>query len=152
MSLDLVMQAVAEYHAHAPEYALYRDYHDGKHRFSFASPKFRAKYSWVLRAARENLCPAVVSAHVDRLIVESWGDNADEAAQEGMTRLAKLVHTEAHVTGDAFTLTWYRPDRVANQGVVKLALPLAETLATARAPVRPEMFTSPSRSCSTFER
>ena len=109
MSLDLVMQAVAEYHAHSPGYALHRDYHDGKHRFSFASPKFRARYGWVLRASRENLCPAVVSAHVDRLTVESWGDNADEAAQEGMTRLARLVHTEAHVTGDAFTLTWYRP-------------------------------------------
>lgn len=108
MTLDLVLQAVNDYHARARQYALYRDYHDGKHRYHFASPRFRRRFGWVLRAARENLCPAVVAAHVDRLIVESWG-NDDDAAAEGMSRLANLVHTEAHVSGDAFTITWKRP-------------------------------------------
>lgn len=108
MSLDIVLATVAEYHDRAPEYALYRDYHEGRHRSSFASQKFRSKYGWVLKASRENLCPAVVNAHVDRLSVQTWGD-ADEAAAEGMNRLAALVHTEAHVSGDAFVLTWLRP-------------------------------------------
>lgn len=109
MTIDLVLAAVADYHTNAATYMLHQDYHDGKHRHSYASAKFRRKYGWVLRQATENLCPAVVDAYVDRLAVADWGTD-DEATREGMDRLAALVHTEAFVAGDAYTVTWRRPD------------------------------------------
>ena len=116
MDINHVLSAVNYYHHNAPTVGLYRDYFNGNHRYNFASPRFRQKFGWVLRSAKENLCPAVVYAHVDRLSIESFGANLDEAQQQGLTRLANLVHTEAFVSGQGAAITWYRPgtkDRVA---------------------------------------
>lgn len=108
---DLV-EAVAEWKKTTPGYRLYRDYYNGNHRYPFATEKFKQLYLWVLESARENLCPAVVSAYTDRLSVESWGDQiaADESTEQGMSRLLNMVNREAFRSGDAFTLTWNGKD------------------------------------------
>lgn len=107
-----VTTAVAEWTNRAPTYRLYHDYFNGNHRYPFASKKFLNKYRWVLEAARENLIPAAVYAFADRLAVESWGDKAasDEAALQGLNRLARLINVEMHLTGDAYSVTWYGAD------------------------------------------
>ena len=109
--LETVAEAAASLNLEAPTYRMFRDYHTGNHHYDFVTPKFRDKFGWALRFAQENLCPAVVSAYVDRLSIESWGDAEaiDEATESGLQRLANLVHTEAHVAGNAFTITWNRP-------------------------------------------
>ena len=113
MPVQDVTAAVAEWTTRAPRNQLYRDYFDGHHRYDFASPKFLTKYRWVLEAARENLVPAAVHAFADRLAVEAWGDEAaiDEATEQGLNRLARLIHVEMHLTGDAYVITWYGADK-----------------------------------------
>lgn len=106
-----VVSAVAELKAR-PGYRLYRDYHGGRHRYAFATPKFLEKYGWVLDQARENLCPGVVSAFTDRLSMQSWGEKTalDEADKQGLSRLLNMVNREAYRCGDAYTLTWNGAD------------------------------------------
>lgn len=110
--LSLVLRAVTEHAERAPDSEMYRDYREGRHRFDFASRKFRESNGWVLRSAQENLCPAVIRAHTNLLHIDGWGDDeaADVARDEGLGRLQRLVHTEAHTTGDAYAITWKRPD------------------------------------------
>lgn len=110
MTADLVAEAVATYTANVSPALLYRDYHEGRHRLDFASPRFRKSWSWVMRTAIENLCPAVVSAYVDRISIEDFGGDNERAEQLGLQRLANFVHTEAHVTGNAFAITWLNRD------------------------------------------
>ena len=113
--LEFVTRAAAEHAARAPRYAMFRDYRDGIHRLDFASPKFRALYAWIVRMSQENLCEAVVDAYTNMLAITSWSASeadAENALDEGLQRLAALVHGEAHTTGNAFTITWNRPGSV----------------------------------------
>ena len=106
---DYVAAMAAHHNARIDQVAMFRDYNEGRHSYDFASKKFVQKFGWALRAAQENLCPAVVSAYVDRLSITTWGNDLDEAQELGLQRLANLVHAEAHVTGDAYAITWKRP-------------------------------------------
>lgn len=111
MPVDQVASAVNEWCERRDTIDLFHDYYAGRHSYGFASVKFLEKYRWVIEQARENLCPAVVAAFVDRLAIQSWGTSAqlDEATEQGLSRLQNLVHTEAYQAGNAFVLTWYRP-------------------------------------------
>lgn len=111
MPLSDVVSAVAEWKTRAPSYAMFRDYYEGQHRYTFASPTFLQKYQWVLENARENLCPAVVSAFVDKLSITGWDGAGAEAASKlfaeaKLDRVANLVHTEAFRCGDGYALAW----------------------------------------------
>lgn len=118
--LEFVVAAAAEHALRAPRYAMYRDYRDGHHRLDFASPKFRKAFAWLMRMAQENLCEAIVDAHTNMLAITSWSaseTDSDTALDEGLQRLAALVHDEAHTTGNAFTITWTRPGRLDPQAI-----------------------------------
>ena len=110
--LALVVEASAIHADRAPEYLMYRDYRDGRHRMDFASDGFRKSFGWALLQAQENLMPAIVSAHTNLLSIEAWTaseSDAQDATDAGLQRLAELVHAESHTTGNAFTITWNRP-------------------------------------------
>ena len=112
MAVDAIPGIIATYSSRIADYQLYRDYHAGRHRDAFASQKFRRHFQWVLDAARENLIPASVASHANRLRIKTWGDETAEAlaAQLGLGRLARLVHDEMLLCGDAYTVVWYGRD------------------------------------------
>ena len=89
---------VADWKQYARTIRTFRDYDEGRHELRFATPDFASKYGSVVQSMRENLCPAAISAFVDGLSIKEWGDKAaeDVADEEGLTRLADLVHTEAY--------------------------------------------------------
>ena len=101
-------QLVKDWKQYARAIKTFRDYDEGRHELRFATKDFADKYGSVVRSMRENLCPAAISAFVDGLSIKEWGDQAaeDVADEEGLTRLADLVHTEAYRSGDAYVLVW----------------------------------------------
>lgn len=127
MSAKDALAAVLHWKSRIEEAALFSDYYDGNHRYSFASPKFLRRYQWVIEQSRENLCPAVVDSFASKLVIQSW--EGDDAAVKGMTELVDelgldtvydQVHTEAPKCGDAFVLVWPDGDSV-DRPWVKLA-------------------------------
>ena len=98
----------AEYNTRRAVYQVFTDYDEGRHELRFATKSFQDNYGGTLKSLRENLCPAAISSIADGLALKSWGDTQAEgvADEEGLTRLADLVHTEAPRAGDAFVLVW----------------------------------------------
>lgn len=54
------------------EYALYQAYYDGEHRLAFASDKFKSAFGNLFQAFADNLCPAVIEAVADRLVITGF--------------------------------------------------------------------------------
>ncbi|WP_347042030.1 phage portal protein [Brachybacterium nesterenkovii] len=106
-----VLAAVEDLQSRAARYDEARDYEAGRHQYPYATPGFRAKFAWILKAARANLCPAVVSAFTDRVELEGWDGTGAAAAQEltangRLRRVLNLAVREAWTVGDAYVLVW----------------------------------------------
>lgn len=108
MPIEHVSDAIAEWKARKPNYDTLRAYYRGQHQLRFATQDFERKHGSLFKSLRENLCEAVVTAHTDKLSIESWGDKVDEATAEqlGLSRLEGLVNREMVRCGDAYSLTW----------------------------------------------
>lgn len=109
--------ALALLRANSPTYSLYRDYYLGEHRLAFASDKFRTAFGHLFRAFADNLCPAVVDAVADRLVIDDWsidgqGSEQGESSVSAVwrrnrgDRLSGEVHQEALREGDGYVLVW----------------------------------------------
>lgn len=109
-------RALATLAARRPAYTRYAAYYDGQHPLAFATTKFRDAFGSLFATFADNLCPAVVDAVADRLLVEGLGveDGPDTVATAAwalwqanrMDRRAGEVHLEALRTGDAYVLVW----------------------------------------------
>lgn len=107
-------------------YRIARDYLEGEHRLTFATAKFRETFASQFAALRDNLCPAVIEAKSDRLVVQ--GVDADTTVDGSSHELAERawsiwqrnrmdvrapdVHEEALSVGDGFALVW--PNRAGD--------------------------------------
>ena len=101
-------------------YRVARRYFEGDHRLTFATDKFKETFASQFGAVRDNLCPAVVEAKADRLVITGVESDADvqgatpELAAQAwaiwqrnrMDVRAPEVHHEALLTGDGFVLVW----------------------------------------------
>lgn len=74
------------------DYALYEDYYEGRHRLAFASEKFRNAFGRLFRCFRANVCPPVVDAVADRLVIT--GFEVDVEDQEAAARVAEARPAE----------------------------------------------------------
>jgi hypothetical protein len=111
MPVSDVLLAVDDHTTRAATYALYRDYEAGKHSYPYASPAFERKFRWVLKQARANKCPTVISNFTDRVTLASWSgagaQRAGELAEQlGLGRVLNLAVKEAWQEGDAYVLGW----------------------------------------------
>lgn len=116
MPLDDLPWAVPAVRARAGYYRLHRDYYEGEHALAFASTKFRSTFGYLFENLRDNLCPPVVDALVDRLQVTGW--HAAGNATNPVATLANdvwtanragrsgQVHLGAARDGDAYLLVW----------------------------------------------
>lgn len=113
-ALDWAVDAVND-NAMARRYALYRRYYDGDHDLSFASPKYETAFGRLFAGFAYNRCSSVVDAHADRLFVEGFAVNSDDALSQlasdiwGMNRMDRRqdeVYTEALGMGDGYVLVW----------------------------------------------
>lgn len=111
MPVDDVLRVLERRQSTLDDYLLYRDYYNGAHRIAFSTEVFERHFRDILANSRENLCPAVVKAHTDKLSIDGWdGPGAEQAeanwATHGLVRVQNLVHREAFRCGDAFALVW----------------------------------------------
>lgn len=95
------------------------NYYDGDHDLAFASDKFKNAFGSLFREFSLNLCPAVVDAVKDKLVItgfraESGGDNIPDDAwkiwqQNRMGKRSGEIHKEAVKNGDAYAIVWPDP-------------------------------------------
>lgn len=116
MPIADVTEAIELWRIRKPLIDTYRDYDAGRHQLRFASPDFEQKFSTMVMSMRENLCPPVIAAYTDRILVDRWGDEEaiDDATREGLDRLLARVNREAFRTGDAYALVWPGKDQRPN--------------------------------------
>lgn len=108
--------ALALFQQRAEEYKLSTDYFEGKHRLDFVPNDFRRDFAALLRRARLNLCPAVVTSVRDRLKLSSLtGEENNTKVTDAISAIwrrnrmeqrAGEVHTESLTTGDAYLVVW----------------------------------------------
>jgi hypothetical protein len=108
--------AVNKLKIQATAYDKASNYYDGTHELRFASEKFKNTFGSLFKEFALNLCPAVVDAVKDKLVINGfrveegsptapvdawkiWQDNS-------MTNRAGEVHTEAVKNGDAYVIVW----------------------------------------------
>ena len=108
-----VVAAVQEHLDRRDDIVLARDYDEGRHRYTFASPTFLRKYLWVIENSRENLCPAVLAAFADGVDIQGWQGAGMDVATEtfhdralGLRKIQNLVNREAFRSGDSYALVW----------------------------------------------
>lgn len=92
-------------------YGKYADYYDGKHPLTFATEKFRNTFGSMIQAMTDNLCPVVVTAFTDRLIVTGFdGDSKDDVTDiwfdNRLDRNSLTVHENVLKFGDSYVLVW----------------------------------------------
>lgn len=113
-------QALKQLAARQDDYALYADYYAGRHRLAFATDKFRNAFGALFRAFADNLCPAVLDAVVDRLIVT--GFQLDSGTTDPASRVPALLPSPttpepadltADVAADRATATGMKPADLA---------------------------------------
>jgi len=95
------------------------NYYDGDQDLAFASDKFKNAFGSLFREFSLNLCPAVVDAVKDKLVItgfraESGGENIPEDAwkiwqQNRMGKRSGEIHKEAVKNGDAYAIVWPDP-------------------------------------------
>lgn len=94
-------------------------YYRGEHDLCFATEKFRNVFGQLFREFALNMCPAVVDAVRDKLVVENFSVEEGDAgiAEEAwaiwqanrMGVAAGQVHKEAVKNGDAYAIVWPNP-------------------------------------------
>lgn len=114
------------------KYTTASSYYDGAHNLSYATDKFINAFGKLFRAFALNLCPAIVDAVRDKLIVTEFRveDGTKETAEKAwqiwqanrMGKRAGEIHKEALKNGDAYAIVW--PD---TQGRVTIYPQKAET-------------------------
>lgn len=105
MSVDQVVSAVKTRETRINYYTMMRNYYAGEHQLRFASNDFQTKFAEQVAGLRLNICKPVASVFVDKLEIESWGDN-EETVELGLSRLQGMVHREMVRCGDAYVLVW----------------------------------------------
>lgn len=100
--------SIAEAAGSRPDYRLFRDYFDGRHKLKLATEKFQQDYGQLVLGLRENLCPAVVFGFIDDLEIQTWGDKAavDTATAQGLSRLIGQWTQEVWTSGDGYVMVW----------------------------------------------
>jgi hypothetical protein len=115
--IDDITRALTQFRASAAGYLLYQEYYDGAHRLAFATDKFKSAFGRLFKAFADNLCPAVVDAVADKLLLTGFaGDTADSKIapkdawaiwkQNRMDQRAGQVHVEALRSGDSYVIVW----------------------------------------------
>lgn len=111
MPLQDVLTALTQLQARNDGVSLARDYHEGRHRYPYATPAFRKRYAQLIESSRLNLCRSVVASFTDLVKVKSWYGNGgaeatDLAERHGLMMPLSLAVREAWTVGDGWVLAW----------------------------------------------
>ncbi len=96
----------------------YLDYYEGRHRLGFASEKFRQAFGRRFGTLADNWCPIVVDATEERLTVQGFRFDSDEADADAwaiwqannLDADSQLAHTDALVQGRSAAIVWAAAD------------------------------------------
>jgi len=104
--------AIEDVRRRLPDYRLFIDYDEGRHRLLFATDKYRNTFGDLFREFADNLCDDVVDGITDRLQITSWASSdqgVNAAADAVWTRnqgeaRTGAVHRNGFREGDGFTI------------------------------------------------
>lgn len=117
-----IEKAIEELRLNRSRYEKTESYYDGDHELSFATDKFVNAFGSLFREFALNLCPAVVEALRDKLVITEFsvekGERKETAADawkiwqdNRMGVRAGEIHKEAVKNGDAYAIVWPGPDK-----------------------------------------
>lgn len=114
-----IQKAIRVFKENQTKYAKLERYYKGDHDLAFATDKFKNAFGSLFREFALNLCPAVVDAVRDKLVITGWrveeGEDSvpDEAWKiwqaNRMGKRAGEIHKEAARNGDAYAIVWVDP-------------------------------------------
>lgn len=114
-----IATAIKKFKESSAGYAKSDRYYHGDHDLRYATDKFKNAFGTLFREFALNLCPAVVDAVRDKLVVTEFSVEAGNAAiandawsiwqANRMGKRAGEIHKEAVRNGDAYAIVW--PDR-----------------------------------------
>lgn len=113
-------KAIDQLKGNATKYAKPSNYYDGVHELRFATDKFKNAFGSLFKEFALNLCPAVVDAVRDKLVITEFSIEkgsgkkaADEAwriwQENRMGVRSGEIHKEAVKSGDAYAIVWVDP-------------------------------------------
>lgn len=113
-------KAIEQLKANTAKYEKPTNYYDGIHELRFATDKFVNAFGSLFKEFALNLCPAVVEALRDKLVVTEFSvekgkaaTTADEAwriwQENRMGVRSGEIHKEAVKNGDAYAIVWVDP-------------------------------------------
>ena len=95
------------------EIEVFEDYYQGNHALGFATSKFQQAFGDLFESFADNWCRTIVEASVERLVIDGFRVDDDEAADKEAWRIwqrnrldagSTLAHTEAIKDGRAFLM------------------------------------------------
>lgn len=126
MPVEDVVAATLDLKPRRPLYDLYRDYYDGEHRPVFATERMRSHFGRMFADLRDNHCPGVIQAPLERLEVAGFeprdgGKTEMNAASDfwdlhQLDRRQNQTYRESMRCGDAYILMW--PGRTGEDRIV----------------------------------
>lgn len=113
--------AIEDVRRRLPDYRLFIDYDEGRHRLLFATDKYRNAFGDLFREFADNLCDDVVDGITDRLQITSWTStdrDLNSLADTVWTRnqgeaRSGAVHRNGFREGDGFTIVQTDPENRA---------------------------------------
>lgn len=115
-----IKTALERFKERSAAYAKAEQYYLGRHNLAYATEKFENAFGTLFREFAMNLCPAVVDAVRDKLVVtefrveEGEGTIADEAWKIWQANRMGIrsgeIHKEAARAGDAYAIVWVNPE------------------------------------------
>lgn len=115
-----IKKALERFKERSTAYAKAEQYYRGQHNLAYATDKFENAFGKLFREFAMNLCPAIVDAVRDKLVVtefrveEGEGSIADEAWKIWQANRMGIrsgeIHKEAARSGDAYAIVWVNPE------------------------------------------
>jgi hypothetical protein len=117
-------RAIKSLSAKAAAYQKTTNYYAGRHNLAYASDKFKNAFGGLFQEFALNLCPAVVDAVRDKLIVSNFTVEKGADGQKDLpgeawkiwqaNRMGKRsgeIHKEAIKNGDSYAIVWVDPNK-----------------------------------------
>lgn len=116
----MLINLIQDINERKPKLHTYRRYYDGKQRVKFVGAELQFEFGRQLQNLSCNRCEVVVDAVLDKLAITGFEDKAEDSNHEelakqyweehNMDTVARQVHQEALIHGDAYVIVWPNED------------------------------------------
>jgi hypothetical protein len=118
--MNEIINLIVDINERKPRLRKYRKYYEGVQRVKFVGAELQFEFGKQLQSLSCNRCEVVVDAVLDKLAITGFEDKSEESNHEelakaywdehNMDTVARQVHQEALIHGDAYVIVWPNED------------------------------------------